>query len=206
MTTLEHKKYGTLGNEFIVHHSAYKPKRLGLSLLLTSVVAFAFQIHEVDDVKLWMMSLCLAGLLVFRLLYKVKREAVLVVPSVGVEVETEYWLGGLETHFFDRAHVKGIVINEAVTMHSILSYLAVLLTSGSSPDIQHIFPLFTRSWLGQQDLVYIYRAVEDMQLDRAKGKKPGGIGQVRPVLKSNGMKNGVQDVRRQRQRTRSSQS
>ena len=45
-------------------------------------------------------------------------EVLLVLPSLGVQVKTEYWFGGLETQFFDKSLVKGIVINEAITMVS----------------------------------------------------------------------------------------
>lgn len=45
-------------------------------------------------------------------------EVLLVLPSLGVQVKTMYWFGRQETHFFDKSHVKGIVINEAITMVS----------------------------------------------------------------------------------------
>ncbi|XP_076464272.1 phosphatidylinositol N-acetylglucosaminyltransferase subunit H-like [Babylonia areolata] len=217
-TTLEHKKYGTLGSEFIVHHCMYKPRRLVLSLLFTSTLATAIQIHETDIVVLWIMSGCLGLLLLYRLLYKVRKETLLVMPSLGVEVKTQYWLGSLETHFFDKAHVRGIIINEAITMHSVLSYLAVLLRAGSTGPTQHIFPLFTRSWPGQQDLVYIYQAVENMHLgqpptlplphshqDGVKGGKHEGIGEIMPPTQADGMEGEEQPVvRRSSRRSRKS--
>ena len=46
-------------------------------------------------------------------------EVLLVLPTLGVQVKTQYWFGRQETQFFDKIHVKGIVINEAVTMVSI---------------------------------------------------------------------------------------
>jgi hypothetical protein len=42
----------------------------------------------------------------------------LVLPSLGVQVCTQYWFGNQETQFFDKTSVKGIVINEAITMVS----------------------------------------------------------------------------------------
>ena len=48
-------------------------------------------------------------------------EVLLVLPTLGVQVKTQYWFGRQETQFFDKIHVKGIVINEAVTMVSFLT-------------------------------------------------------------------------------------
>ena len=45
-------------------------------------------------------------------------EVLLVLPSLGVQVKTQYWFGHQETQFFDQSQVKGIVINEAITMVS----------------------------------------------------------------------------------------
>ncbi|KAK7506888.1 hypothetical protein BaRGS_00001739, partial [Batillaria attramentaria] len=62
-------------------------------------------------------------------------ETLLVLPSLGVQVKTQYCLGHQTTQFFDRSCVKGIVINEAVTMHS---------------------------WPRLKDLVQVYQAVQAM--------------------------------------------
>ena len=45
-------------------------------------------------------------------------EVLLVLPSLGVQVKTQYWFGHQETQFFDKSWVKGIVINEAITIVS----------------------------------------------------------------------------------------
>ncbi|RUS84282.1 hypothetical protein EGW08_007975 [Elysia chlorotica] len=46
------------------------------------------------------------------------RESVLILPSLGLQVKTLYYLGHVKTHFIDASHIEDIIINEAITMHS----------------------------------------------------------------------------------------
>ncbi|XP_070179762.1 phosphatidylinositol N-acetylglucosaminyltransferase subunit H-like isoform X1 [Littorina saxatilis] len=183
MANLEHRNYGAMGSEFILHHCALRPKRLVASFVVTTTLCAALKLHEMNVRLLWLLSVVLALVLAVRLFNKVRKEVLLVLPNLGVQVKTQYWFRHQETQFFDKSRVKGIVITEAVTMQSIVCYLAVLLAStpvfqqsivcylavllASRPagPVETVVPLFTRSWPRLQDLVYMYRAVEDTCTD-----------------------------------------
>lgn len=46
MVNLEHKKYGNIGSEFILHHHTLQPKRLMASLVVTTTLTAVFNLHE----------------------------------------------------------------------------------------------------------------------------------------------------------------
>ena len=46
MVKLEHKKYGSMGGEFILHHHTLQPKRLMASLVVTTTLTAVFDLHE----------------------------------------------------------------------------------------------------------------------------------------------------------------
>ncbi|KAK7104929.1 hypothetical protein V1264_019566 [Littorina saxatilis] len=165
MANLEHRNYGAMGSEFILHHCALRPKRLVASFVVTTTLCAALKLHEMNVRLLWLLSVVLALVLAVRLFNKVRKEVLLVLPNLGVQVKTQYWFRHQETQFFDKSRVKGIVITEAVTMQSIVCYLAVLLASRPAGPVETVVPLFTRSWPRLQDLVYMYRAVEDTCTD-----------------------------------------
>eukprot|EP00894_Picocystis_sp_ML_P002718 jgi/Pico_ML_1/53235/g3812.t1 len=51
----------------------------------------------------------------------------LVIRGVGIQLETEYVLGGKDLVFLDQAQVDTVVLNEAVTTTEAFYYLAILL-------------------------------------------------------------------------------
>lgn len=54
-------------------------------------------------------------------------ESMLVIRGVGIQLETEYVLGGKDLVFLDQAQVDTVVLNEAVTTTEAFYYLAILL-------------------------------------------------------------------------------
>jgi hypothetical protein len=56
-----------------------------------------------------------------------------VVSPVGLQHTTIYASGRRETFFVEKNRVKDVVINEGITMHRVLFYLAIILRSGP-PD------------------------------------------------------------------------
>ncbi|XP_025104354.1 phosphatidylinositol N-acetylglucosaminyltransferase subunit H-like isoform X2 [Pomacea canaliculata] len=142
MTSLIHKSYGRLGSEFIIRHPCVPHRKLFIVVFIAFITLLLLKLYEMDIIFLWLASLTGAAL-VFQILYRVSEETLLVVPSVGVQVKTQYWLGNEKTEFFDRSCVKGIIINEAITMQSVIYYLAVLLTNSKSGKVEQVYPLFT---------------------------------------------------------------
>lgn len=62
-------------------------------------------------------------------------ENMLVMQGVGIQLETEYVLGGKDVVFLDRATIETVVLNEAVTTTEAFYYLAILLHGESSTAV-----------------------------------------------------------------------
>ena len=68
-----------------------------------------------------------------------------VVESLGVQVCTMYWWGSSSSLFLPHTIIGDIIINEAITMHRIIFYLAVMVGEGKGPQCKvfKLIPLFT---------------------------------------------------------------
>ncbi|CBJ31445.1 glycosyltransferase [Ectocarpus siliculosus] len=58
---------------------------------------------------------------------RVREEFLLVVRELGVQVTTKYVDGREKTTFLDKAKIKAILINEGITMHRVVFYLAFVV-------------------------------------------------------------------------------
>ncbi|CAM9274697.1 unnamed protein product [Laminaria digitata] len=59
---------------------------------------------------------------------RVQEESLLVVRELGVQVTTKYVDGREKSTFLDKAKIKAILINEGITMHRVVFYLAFVVT------------------------------------------------------------------------------
>ncbi|KAK3802134.1 hypothetical protein RRG08_050020 [Elysia crispata] len=156
-----HLDAGKLGSEFTNVQPPIKSVPLLVILFFaSSIIAFSFGMHLIDQRTLYWICLSLVVIIISRLYCKVYSESVLILPSLGLQVETHYYLGHVKTHFIDISHIEDIIINEAVTMHSILCYLVVLLSDTENGEVKGLYPLFSHSWPPLSSLKDVYRAVQ----------------------------------------------
>ncbi|KAK6181129.1 hypothetical protein SNE40_009058 [Patella caerulea] len=104
------------------------------------------KISEQKPFYLWMIAVFLALVLFYKLYTKVSAEIFLVLPSIGLQVQTKYLFGSISTQFMDISKIKDVIINEAISLQSVIFYLAVLLKEEKSENLQSIYPLFIHSW------------------------------------------------------------
>ena len=57
----------------------------------------------------------------------VLEESVTVVRDLGVHLETRFVSGSLESRFLDMQKIQDVVLNEGISMHRIVFYLAFLV-------------------------------------------------------------------------------
>ncbi|GFO48187.1 phosphatidylinositol n-acetylglucosaminyltransferase subunit h-like [Plakobranchus ocellatus] len=158
---MSHSDDGKFGSKFTFVHQPLKSKpAFFLLFLTTSVTAFSFGLHLMDIEILSVGCLILVLCLILRLHRKIYSESILILPSLGLQVETVYYLGSVKTHFIHISYIKDIVINEAVTMHSILCYLVVLLYDPGTGQTKGLYPLFSHSWPPLSDLKSVYKAAQ----------------------------------------------
>lgn len=76
----------------------------------------------------------------------VSKERILVLRSVGVQIETASVLGRTKTNFIPQQRIVDVIINEAISMHKVSYYLALLLKAEEeSNDDLELMPLFTNT-------------------------------------------------------------
>lgn len=122
-----HKNYGRQGSEFVIEHPQLHIFRMLYSTPLVTFVAYLLNLSEWDESSLYIVFVILLCLFVIKLYRKVLTESVLFLTAMGVQIETRFLLGYCTTRFIDMANIKDIVILEAVNMHHIIFYLALLL-------------------------------------------------------------------------------
>lgn len=159
---LYHKDFGKRGSEFIVHHPSFN--NFGLDLICFSVVAamvsFYIGISSRDNCVLVCVSALLCLVLILRFFLKISSEKVTILSSLGVQIESTFFFGNKSTHFIDVNTIKDIVINEGITMHTIIYYLVILLKNKQTGEVEQLYHLFSNSCLTLDDMKEIYRAAQ----------------------------------------------
>jgi len=140
-----------LYQEFIISNSPL-PIRLWIFMgLPLSILTFSLSQHLEDT------SLCVLIIAVLLMSFltsiclHVKTEWLVVMSGVCVQVRREMTCGLSTTNFYDVSLITGVVINEAITMHSVVHYLALLVRQDDSTDsdlmycssITSLVPIFT---------------------------------------------------------------
>ncbi|KAJ4454933.1 putative phosphatidylinositol glycan; class H [Paratrimastix pyriformis] len=108
--------------------------------LLCGLLFFLFRIR----VFLWW-STGFFAFASFRLLLRlstVKEESILIVRELLVQVRTRYWSGQETTEVLDAHQIEDVIINEGITMHQVIYYLAFVIKGNSKLVLafSHVFP------------------------------------------------------------------
>jgi len=145
-----------LCQEYIVTAPALNfPLWLACAFLI-NIVGYCLHLHVENSFLIAIVFIVLISALVVKLNFRVTKEALLVVSSVGVQLTTTFASGRCVSKFYDSSSVSGVVINEAVTMYRVIHYMALLLSlkddkplrsdSAQQPYVTELVPLFTHSW------------------------------------------------------------
>uniref|UniRef100_A0A0B7AWG9 Phosphatidylinositol N-acetylglucosaminyltransferase subunit H conserved domain-containing protein n=1 Tax=Arion vulgaris TaxID=1028688 RepID=A0A0B7AWG9_9EUPU len=164
---MHHSSMGHRGSKFTIVHPLMKSRTCFITFLTISLLtAFSFGLHLIDKNSLAKLFLLLAVSFLIKLSSKIYSECVIILPSLGLQLETHYYLGQVSTHFICLSKVKDIVISEAVTMHSVLTYLVVLLKDEENDCTgqQTLYPLFINCWPPFNDLKHVYTVAQQKLL------------------------------------------
>lgn len=84
----------------------------------------------------------------------VKEETILVTQGVGVQLSTTFYSGHSKTRFLDMHRIGAVVLNEGITMHRVIVYLAFIVAGQDRMVVafEHLRPPLTT-------LVPIYRSL-----------------------------------------------
>ncbi|KAK8779413.1 hypothetical protein V5799_008174 [Amblyomma americanum] len=153
--------YGkNLVQEYIFRHRAFNTKRW---LVLTPLFLLGFlhcglHTRGVDILGVSLVVLCV--LLVVKLRRRVKEESLLVMRSLGLQTTTTFVTGRQESRFFNRENIEDVVISEAISMHSVIFYLVILLHNVDS-KVPSLVPLFQNTMPRLDALKMVYRGIHD---------------------------------------------
>ncbi|XP_037083128.1 phosphatidylinositol N-acetylglucosaminyltransferase subunit H-like [Pollicipes pollicipes] len=134
------------------------PFSVSLWLNLTALIAallFWLGLHTLDDRLLVALLVGLTAALLAKLHLKVKRETLLVESSLGVQLTTTFASGRRSSLFIRRGRLSDVVIAEALTMHRVVAYLAIVLRHPP-----RLVPLFRHTWPRVAQLRDVYRGIQ----------------------------------------------
>ncbi|XP_014671965.1 PREDICTED: phosphatidylinositol N-acetylglucosaminyltransferase subunit H-like isoform X2 [Priapulus caudatus] len=108
-------------------------------------------------------------LLIIKLHLKVTKESLLVIASLGIQLTTTFASGRTTTQFVEATHVHDVIINEAVTMHRIIFYLAILQNGINYQNkTERLMPLFQNFYPRLDCLRKIYEGVQKVLFHKSK--------------------------------------
>lgn len=117
---------------------------------------------------IWSWNAVLLAIIMIVLLFiyirsSVSKETLLLISSLGVQISSEYVTGRRVVKFIPFRAVQDIVIHEAVTMHKIVYYLAVLLKHKTDGEwTNSLVPVFMHSMPRLEKLQEIHASVHKM--------------------------------------------
>ncbi|XP_067004822.2 phosphatidylinositol N-acetylglucosaminyltransferase subunit H [Anabrus simplex] len=97
---------------------------------------------------------------VYRLVWCVKSETLLVISFVGLQFTTTFLCGNKRSQFIPWHSVSDVIINEAISLHRVIYYLAVIIQDGDSA--RKLIPLFQYTTPRLACLEQIYRGVQTL--------------------------------------------
>ena len=125
-----------------------------IHVIANGITAYFFKIQLI-----WIagINLIIWGLLYLANHYIILSESVLVLPNIGVQLETKYKSGYLKKQFYRIAIVQKVFIHEAIQFLSVLNRLVFIIDGYDSLVIA-----FPNSNLRHADLVFIYRKLDKL--------------------------------------------
>lgn len=120
-----------------------------------------------DTISKISISVCLliTARFIRKLFWGVKKETILVIKSLGIQITTTYHSNFKSSTFIPWHSVGDVIINEAVLMQRVIYYLAVLVNANSTDshsDKQSLIPFFLYSQPRLAELKKIYVNIQSI--------------------------------------------
>ncbi|KAI8501576.1 hypothetical protein Bbelb_208470 [Branchiostoma belcheri] len=152
--------------EFSIEYSRRRIWTPFLTVLLVDACLLWYTTCSIESKFQWVLY-ALGGLLPCLLLYylscvQVRSESIQAVASTGVQLTTTYTTGRWRARYYDMAEIQDVVINEVVTMHSVVFYLVLLIKDPHSSSLGRVVPVFQHSYPKLDFLLRVYNGVQDV--------------------------------------------
>lgn len=154
-TVVNHGTEESRCREFVVERSPFRYGRWLVKCFLFAGLFYLVNLHHLNFIARTSLTGLLVLVLLLRLHLAVQRESVLVISSLGIQLTTTFVSGRSVSSFIDTTAIEAVVINEGISMHCILYYLAIIFKG----DTQRIQPLFHSTWPRLDFLIQVYRYI-----------------------------------------------
>ncbi|XP_059809419.1 phosphatidylinositol N-acetylglucosaminyltransferase subunit H isoform X1 [Hypanus sabinus] len=105
----------------------------------------------------------LLGMILHLHFCKVDQESMLIIGSIGVQMNTLYASGREHVNFIEMKKVKDIVINEGFYMQQVIYYLCILLIDPENPrGVSEVVPVFQSAKPRLDCLSQVYRSCQQI--------------------------------------------
>ncbi|XP_023718294.1 phosphatidylinositol N-acetylglucosaminyltransferase subunit H-like [Cryptotermes secundus] len=131
-------------------------KKFVFSVFVIVSLLAALDIHN-PNLYVVVVLIFVIGRLIAELLWSVNSESVLLVAPVGLQLTATYQFGRQTSQFIPWHFITDVIINEAITLHRVVYYLAVLLEQPYHETTRKkLIPLFqhTRPRLACLEMIY----------------------------------------------------
>ena len=152
-----------LCKEFVIESAGLNYLKFIICASLFNLLGFSLELHTGNSyIMAAIIALLFIGILL-KMHFKVTQESLLVIASLGVQTTTTFASGRQIARYHHISDIRDVVINEGITMHSVIYYLAILLRDKDDPQsVASLQPLFTSSWPSINCLQLIYQGIQSI--------------------------------------------
>ncbi|KAL5008007.1 hypothetical protein ScPMuIL_013588 [Solemya velum] len=168
----QHADYGVQGSKFTVTRPVFALTDVCIAFTLSVIAYFAvpflrqtqgiirhlgteaFNQREVPYVILFTIILAIVLKVAQK---KILEESVMISTSLGITLTTKYALGNSKTEFLDIRQIKDLVILEAVTLQTVIFFLAFLLKAEGVDKVEKTCPIFLGADLPIDTMRLVYQ-------------------------------------------------
>ncbi|XP_072342293.1 phosphatidylinositol N-acetylglucosaminyltransferase subunit H isoform X2 [Scyliorhinus torazame] len=160
---LEQNRHSSLCREFTVISPKLSLRTVLVYTAAVWLVAYCiFCVTQNTSVLSASIIVTLLGMILHLHLFKIDQESVLIIGSVGVQMNTLYASGRESVRFIEMKKVKDIVINEAIYM-KVIYYLCILLIDPGNPrGVSEVVPVFQSAKPRLDCLSQVYRSCQEI--------------------------------------------
>ncbi|XP_078262283.1 phosphatidylinositol N-acetylglucosaminyltransferase subunit H [Rhinoraja longicauda] len=136
---------------------------LGYTAFIWLVAYSIFYTTQNTSVLSATIIITLLGMILHLHFSKVDQESMLIIGSIGVQMNTLYASGREHVNFIEMKKVKDIVINEGFYMQKVIYYLCILLIDPESPrGVSEVVPVFQSAKPRLDCLSQVYRSCQEI--------------------------------------------
>ncbi|XP_070578241.1 phosphatidylinositol N-acetylglucosaminyltransferase subunit H-like [Ptychodera flava] len=134
--------------------------------IIATLLYYMFYVFENTSLSVTVLCAVLLFSFVYCHFIKVHKESLLVIASSGIQYMTTYRTGRQLSLFIPIDCVQDVVINEGITMHSVIYYLVVLMKDPQNGKAKSLLPIFMKTSPRINTLREIYQGIQGILWSR----------------------------------------